>query len=35
MIRAMQNKDNGSIKREIREEIRNLAHAFPIPDSFI
>jgi len=35
MIRAMKNKDNVSIKWEIREEIRKLAHAFPIPDSFI
>jgi len=35
MIRAMKNKDNAAIKAEIREEIRNIAHAFPIPDSFI
>lgn len=35
MIKAMQNKDNSSIKAEIREEIKKIAHAFPVPDSFI
>lgn len=35
MIEAMKNKDNASKKSEIREKIRVLARAFPIPDSFI
>ena len=34
MIEAMKNKDDQAKKDEIREEIRGIAHAFPIPDSF-
>ena len=35
MIEAMKNKDDQAKKDEIREEIRGIAHAFPLPDSFI
>lgn len=35
MIEALKNKDNPTIKTRIREEIRSLAHKFPIPDTFI
>ncbi len=35
MIEALKNKDNPMIKARIREEIRSLAHKFPIPDTFI
>lgn len=35
MIEAMRHKDDQAKKDEIREEIREIAHAFPIPDSFV
>ncbi len=35
MIEAMKNKDDQAVKDRIREEVRDLAHAFPIPDSFV
>lgn len=35
MIEAMQNKDNQAIKDRIRSEVKELAHAFPIPDTFV
>lgn len=35
MIEAMQNKDNQAVKDRIRGEVKELAHAFPIPDTFV
>lgn len=35
MIRAMKERDNPTIKAEIREQIRTIAHKFPIPDRFV
>ena len=35
MIEAMKNKDDIIKKQEIREQVRALARAFPIPDSFV
>jgi len=35
MIEAMKNKDDSATKTRIRAEIKELAHKFPIPDSFI
>ena len=35
MIETLRNKDNGEIKSRIREEIRTLSKAFPIPESFV
>ncbi|MCF7812201.1 serine hydroxymethyltransferase [Candidatus Gracilibacteria bacterium] len=34
MIQTMQNKDDTSTKKKIREEIRELCKKFPIPESF-
>jgi glycine hydroxymethyltransferase len=35
MIETLRNKDNTDVKKRIREEIRTLAKAFPIPDAFV
>ncbi len=35
MVDAMKNKDDSKKLDAIREEIRTLCHAFPIPDSFV
>ena len=35
MIETLQNKDNDTKKKEIREEIRSLCKAFPIPEEFV
>jgi len=35
MIETLRNKDNTDIKKRIREEIRSLAKAFPIPDVLV
>ncbi len=35
MIEAMRNKDDSGVKEKIREEVRQIAHDFPIPDSFV
>ena len=35
MIQTLRNKDNAAMKAEIREEIKQLALKFPIPDSFV
>jgi len=35
MIETLRNKDSKEIKNRIREEIRSLAKAFPIPESFV
>ena len=35
MIETLRNKDNTDKKKQIREEIKQLALKFPIPDSFV
>src|SRR3989344_1412407 len=35
LIEALKNKDNDAKKKEIREEVRTLCKAFPIPESFM
>jgi glycine hydroxymethyltransferase len=35
MIQTLRNKDNADMKKQIREEIKQLALKFPIPDSFV
>jgi len=35
MIEAMKNKDDQAIKDRIRAEIKDMAHAHPIPDNFV
>ncbi len=35
MIETLKNKDDAGVKTRIREEIKNLAIAFPIPESFV
>jgi len=35
MIEAMKNKDDQAVKDRIRAEVKEIAHAFPIPDSFV
>ncbi len=35
MIETLKNKDDAAVKGRIREEIRSLALAFPIPESFV
>lgn len=35
MIETLRNKDDAAVKVRIREEIRSLAKAFPIPESFV
>lgn len=35
MIEAMKNRDDQATKDKIRAEVKELAHAFPIPDSFV
>lgn len=35
MIEMLKDKDNEELKKKIREEIRDLAQSFPIPDSFV
>jgi len=35
MIEAMKNKDDETITKRIREDVRDLAKAFPVPDSFV
>ncbi len=35
MVEAMNNRDDQAVKDKIREEVRQLAHDFPIPDSFV
>lgn len=35
MIETLRHKDDGAVKSRIREEIRSLARAFPIPESFV
>ncbi len=35
MIQAMKNRNNETLKSEIRAEVKELAHAFPIPDKFV
>lgn len=35
MIKALRNKENSEVKKDIREEIRTLAKTFPIPETFI
>jgi len=35
LIETLRNKDNDTKKKEIREEIRDLCHKFPIPDKFV
>ena len=35
MIEAMKNRTDQGVKDRIRQEVRELAHQFPIPDSFV
>lgn len=35
MLKTLRSKDDDAAKKEIREEIRTLCRAFPIPDSFV
>ena len=34
MIEILRNKDDGSVKEKVHEEVKVLAHKFPIPESF-
>ncbi len=35
MLEVLRDKDNTKLKEKIREEVRKLAQAFPVPDSFV
>lgn len=35
MVEAMKNRDDQAVKDRIREEVKGIAHAFPLPDSFV
>jgi glycine hydroxymethyltransferase len=35
MIETLRNKDNTDVKQKIRSEIKEMALAFPIPESFV
>jgi len=35
MIAVLRDKDNGELKKKVRNEVRELARAFPVPESFI